>query len=218
MLYAYRCLSHPFTAWMQQEAAALSVASGYGGHTRVPSAEGEHPQWQFATLGAYAFLIETHTEFQPSYASALTEAATVWPGILSVLERPISVSGHVTDAATGAPLAAKVELLGRRVLERRDQQQRRGVRLVPHVPPAGHVQRPVLARRVRACGQHASPSTASSADDARRPVDARSPKSSRTRSRPTRDGRETRAPPTPRRSESGSAATRSPRPRAASSS
>ena len=112
VLYAYRCLSHPFTAWMQQEAAALSQASGYGGHTRVPSAEGEHQQWQFAKLGAYAFLIETHTEFQPSYDSALAEAATVWPGILSVLERPISVSGHVTDATTGAPLAAKVELLG----------------------------------------------------------------------------------------------------------
>ena len=112
VLYAYRCLSHPFTAWMQQEAAALSQASGYGGHTRVPSAEGEHPQWQFAKLGAYAFLIETHTEFQPSYDSALAEAALVWPGILSVLERPISVSGHVTDATTGAPLAAKVELVG----------------------------------------------------------------------------------------------------------
>jgi carboxypeptidase T len=112
VLYAYRCLSHPFTAWMQREAAALSVASGYGGHTRVPSAEGEHQQWQFARLGAYAFLIETHTEFQPSYASALNEAATVWPGILSVLERPISVSGHVTDAVTGAPLAARIELLG----------------------------------------------------------------------------------------------------------
>ena len=112
VLYAYRCLSHPFTAWMQQEAAALSQASGYGGHTRVPSAEGEHPQWQFAKLGAYAFLIETHTEFQPSYDSALAEAALVWPGILSVLDRPISVSGHVTDATTGAPLAAKVELLG----------------------------------------------------------------------------------------------------------
>jgi carboxypeptidase T len=112
VLFAYRCLSHPFSAWMQQEAAALSLASGYGGQTREPSAEGEHPQWQFAKLGAYAFLIETHTEFQPSYGSALNEAATVWPGILSVLERPISVSGHVTDAVTGAPLAAKVELPG----------------------------------------------------------------------------------------------------------
>jgi hypothetical protein len=63
-------------------------------------------------MGAYAFLIETPTEFQPLYQSALDEAAMVWPGILSVLERPISISGHVTDAVTGAPLAARVDLVG----------------------------------------------------------------------------------------------------------
>jgi hypothetical protein len=111
VLYAYRCLSHPFTAWWQQQATALSQVSGYGGATRVPSAEGEHPEWQFAQMGAYAFLIETHTEFQPSYDSAVSEATLVWPGILSVLERPISVAGHVTDAVTGVPVAAKIELL-----------------------------------------------------------------------------------------------------------
>jgi Carboxypeptidase regulatory-like domain len=61
-------------------------------------------------MGAYAFLIETHTEFQPTYESAVTEANQMWPGILSVLARPISISGHVTDGITGAPLAAKVEL------------------------------------------------------------------------------------------------------------
>jgi carboxypeptidase T len=111
VLFGYRCLSHPFSSWMQQEAAALSRASGYGGLTRVPSAEGEHPEWQFARMGADAFLIETHEEFQPGYDSAVAEASLVWPGILSVLERPISVSGHVTDAETGTPLAAKIELL-----------------------------------------------------------------------------------------------------------
>jgi carboxypeptidase T len=111
VLYGYRCLSHPFTTWMRQEAVALSQASGYAGHTRLPSAEGEHPQWQMARLGSYAFLIETHTEFQPSYESALNEAAMVWPGILTVLERPISVSGHVTDAVTGLPLSARIDIL-----------------------------------------------------------------------------------------------------------
>lgn len=111
VLYAYRCLSHPFTSWWQQQATALSQVSGYGGTTRVPSAEGEHPEWQFAQMGAYAFLIETHTEFQPSYDSALSEATLVWPGTLSVLERPISITGRVIDAATGAPVAAKIELL-----------------------------------------------------------------------------------------------------------
>jgi hypothetical protein len=95
---------------MQQEAAALSRASGYGGLTRLPSAEGEHQQWQFARMGAYAFLIETHTQFQPSHASAVSEATLVWPGLLSVLERPIPLSGHVTDQRTGAPLTATIEL------------------------------------------------------------------------------------------------------------
>lgn len=111
VLYAYRCLSHPFTSWMRQEATTLSQVSGYGGLTRLPSAEGEHPEWQFAKMGSYAFLIETNTEFQPSYESAVAEANLVWPGILRVLERPISISGHVTDATTGAPLVANVELL-----------------------------------------------------------------------------------------------------------
>jgi carboxypeptidase T len=111
VLYGYRCLSHPFTSWMRQEAVNLSRASGYGGLVRLPSAEGEHPEWQFAKMGAYAFLIETHTQFQPSYASALNEAALVWPGILTVLERPIPVSGRVTDALTGAPIAARIDLV-----------------------------------------------------------------------------------------------------------
>jgi carboxypeptidase T len=111
VLYAYRCLTHPFRNWMQQEASKLSQASGYGGATRLPSAEGENFEWQFAKMGTYAFLIETHTEFQPAYESALAEAEQMWPGILSVLERPISISGHVTDATTGAPLSARIELL-----------------------------------------------------------------------------------------------------------
>jgi carboxypeptidase T len=82
VLYAYRCLTHPFRNWMQQEAFKLSQASGYGGATRLPSAEGENFEWQFAKMGTYAFLIETHTEFQPPYASAVSEAEQMWPGIL----------------------------------------------------------------------------------------------------------------------------------------
>jgi Zinc carboxypeptidase/Carboxypeptidase regulatory-like domain len=110
VLYAYKCLSHPFTTWLQQEATTLSQVSGYGGATRLPTADGEHPEWQLARMGAYAFLIETQTEFQPPYSGAVSEATLVWPGILSVLQRPISVSGHVTDARTGTPLTAKIEL------------------------------------------------------------------------------------------------------------
>ena len=110
VLYGYVCLPYPFQTWMRNEATMISNASGYGGLTRVPSNDGEHQQWQFARQGAYAFLIETHTEFQPPYASAVTEADAVWPGILAVLTRPISLSGHVTDAVTGAPLEATITL------------------------------------------------------------------------------------------------------------
>ncbi len=111
VLYAYNCSSHPFAMWMRQEATALSQASGYDGVTRPPGAEGEHQEWQFAHMGAYAFLIETHNQFQPSYDSALAEATRVWPGILTVLERPISVSGHVTAARSGLPLSARIALV-----------------------------------------------------------------------------------------------------------
>ena len=111
VLFAYRCLTHPFSSWMEREAVTLSQASGYGGQTREPSAEGEHYEWQFAQMGAYAFLIETGTEFQPPYQSALTEAALVWPGIMTVLEREVSVRGHVKDVVTGAPLAARIDIL-----------------------------------------------------------------------------------------------------------
>jgi carboxypeptidase T len=107
-LYAYRCLAHPFTSWMRDEAIGISRASSYGGTIRLPSAEGEHPQWQFAQQGAYAFLTETQTQFQPPFAGAVSEAARVWPGILRVLERPIVLSGHVTDAVGGAPVAATI--------------------------------------------------------------------------------------------------------------
>jgi hypothetical protein len=65
-----------------------------------------------ASRGSYAFLWETHAEFQPSYASALAEAAQVFPGILSFLHRPISLSGHVTDSYTGRPVAASITYVG----------------------------------------------------------------------------------------------------------
>ncbi len=110
--YDSYCHSHPFNSFLQSEAVQLSTASGYGGSVRGPSAEGENYEWQLWTNGSYANLIETHTQFQPSYASAQTEAALVWPGALWMLERPIPLSGHVTDSITGQPLEATIDLIG----------------------------------------------------------------------------------------------------------
>ena len=55
--------------------------------------------------------METHTEFQPSYSSALAEAEQVWPGTIWLFNRPISVSGHIVDSITGEPLVASINII-----------------------------------------------------------------------------------------------------------
>jgi len=113
VLWGYHpsCHNHPFDSFLHSEAIQLSTAAGYGS-VRTASAEGEEYQWQLWMNGSYANLMETHTTFQPSYASAQAEAATVWPGTLWMLERPIPLSGHVTDSITGQPLEATIDLIG----------------------------------------------------------------------------------------------------------
>ena len=111
-LYAYACLTHPLSSFLNQEAVDISTAAGYGGSVRPPSADGEHYQWQLAMMGAHAFLTETHTSFQPTYASAQAEAAQVFPALIWQLQRGISVNGHVTDAVTDEPVVAAVSYGG----------------------------------------------------------------------------------------------------------
>ena len=111
VLYGYCCHSHPFSSFFYSEAVFLSNAAGYSGYTRVPSAEGEHHEWQIWANGSYANLMETHTEFQPSYSSAQAEAAQIWLSTIWLFERAISVSGHVVDSITGEPLAISIKIV-----------------------------------------------------------------------------------------------------------
>jgi hypothetical protein len=112
VLYGYCCLSHPFSSFFQSEATDISIEAGYGGAIRSPSAEGENYEWHIAFNGSYANLMETHTTFQPEYSSALAEAEKVWPATIWMLERPISVYGHIKDSFTGEPLAAEIKIDG----------------------------------------------------------------------------------------------------------
>ncbi len=114
VLWSYAlCLTHPFgLSYLRPEAIALSVASGYGGSERLPSADGEHYEWQLANFANWAFLIETHVDFQPPYASAVSEANMLWNGILHGLQRPMPLWGHVRDVISGQPIAASVRFLG----------------------------------------------------------------------------------------------------------
>ena len=110
-LYEYLCSNHPLVSFFLAEAQILSQMSGYGA-TRPPSAEGEEYQWQLATFSNHAFLIEAGTSFQPSFSAAQAQAAQVFPGITWMLQRPISVTGRVTDAQTGLPVQANVTYKG----------------------------------------------------------------------------------------------------------
>ena len=110
-LWAYSCNTHPWELFMQATAIVLSQASGYGNANRPPSAEGEHYEWQFQR-GAFAHLQEIGTSFQPTFASAQAEAADVYGAVFSMLETPIHLTGHVTDACNGAPIAATIQFQG----------------------------------------------------------------------------------------------------------
>src|SRR5262249_5192640 len=111
-LYSYLCLTHPLTTYLGQEAAGIASASGYAGATRAPSAEGEEEEEQLAHRGSHAFLTEIGTAFQPTYASAQSEAALVWGGTSWLMNPPIPITGHVTSAATGQPLVAAITYTG----------------------------------------------------------------------------------------------------------
>lgn len=110
VLWGYSCHSHPFSSFLQSEAQSLSTAAGYYGSIRAPSAEGENYEWQLAMNGSYANLMETHTSFQPTYSSAQDEAALVWLGTVWMLQRPISLSGHVKNSVTEQPVEAEINI------------------------------------------------------------------------------------------------------------
>lgn len=80
--------------------------------TRDASAEGEGYQWCAWHNGAYAMLVESGTAFQPSWTTVAPEVQRVWPGILWLLQRPVPLTGNVTNRYTGAPVVADVAIQG----------------------------------------------------------------------------------------------------------
>jgi hypothetical protein len=108
-LYGYVCWTHPWSSYLAAEATAVSSNSGYGGSIRVPSAQGEQFQENLAFHGSLSFLTEVGTSFQPTYAVAQATALQVFGGTKHLLQRPISFSGHVLNACSGAPIAASID-------------------------------------------------------------------------------------------------------------
>ncbi|MHC4594557.1 MAG: M14 family zinc carboxypeptidase [Planctomycetota bacterium] len=105
--YGYGCLGYPFASFLASEASDLAdTVLGYT--TRRSCCTGGDIHFHMATKASHTFLWETHTRFQPAYASAQAEAALVFAGVISFLQRPVPLSGHVTDAYTRQPMAATI--------------------------------------------------------------------------------------------------------------
>ncbi|MEJ2701605.1 MAG: M14 family zinc carboxypeptidase [Sedimentisphaerales bacterium] len=107
--YGNGCLSYPFMSFLATEANDLAMVAGY--QPSLSCCTGGDIHFHNAYHGSHAFLWETHGAFQPGYASARSEAARVFPSVLALLERPICLSGHVTDALTGEAVAATITTL-----------------------------------------------------------------------------------------------------------
>ena len=112
VLLSYACTPMPSLIEAFHDAEGIALANTIGYATRDPSADGEDQQWHIKELTTYAFLTETQTTFQPPHQAALSEAALLWPLMLSFFSRDIPVTGHVTDMTSGAPLAASIEIVG----------------------------------------------------------------------------------------------------------
>lgn len=107
--YHPSCATHPFDNHQKEEGKIISIDAGYN-NWRSATALGENFQWHL-NKGANAYLMETHSSFQPSYSSARAEAAQLWPAILNYFNRAIPVVGHITDEAGNALTGVNVEVL-----------------------------------------------------------------------------------------------------------
>jgi len=115
VLYTYyqtSSMPSAIESWYSSKATTFSQQLGYNGWKRKPSAEGEHYQWELNELGSFAFLVETHTDFQPSFNSAVAEAQLIWPGVQWFIDHEIPLYGHVTEAGTGVPIDADIAVSG----------------------------------------------------------------------------------------------------------
>ncbi len=112
VLYSYPCGSLPAAAYDEVVRMRNVLMSAASYATRLPSASGEHYEWEYAEIGALSYLLETDTTFFPTWSQSRNEYLRVQPAYRAMLEEEIPFSGHVYDAATGAPLVASIDASG----------------------------------------------------------------------------------------------------------
>jgi hypothetical protein len=108
----YGCWNHPWDSYIDTIAIEYSIFSGYGGSTAPSCCLGGDIHLHANTNGALSLLWEIGDDFHPTFAEASTEADAVWVALLKLLERPIKLTGRVSDVRNANPVAANIELIG----------------------------------------------------------------------------------------------------------
>lgn len=108
--YGYGCWAMPFKDFYQREAIRLSENSGMEGRHRTSCCLAGNIHYQMSRTGSFAMLWEIGRSFNPPYPEAIGNAKNVFPGLLTMLRRPISISGRVYDAVTLKPINATITL------------------------------------------------------------------------------------------------------------
>ncbi len=109
--YGYGCWAHPWDPHYESIASDLSALSGYFGETGSSCCLGGDIHMHTHQNGALSFLWEIGTSFHPSFASADSEADTIWNAVVELIDRPSAISGRITSAWNGASVEAEIELL-----------------------------------------------------------------------------------------------------------
>jgi len=80
------------------------VAKGMDYQASRSCCMGGNIHYAYNNHGSLAYLVETGRAFQPNGKEKDATVKQVWPGVKKFLQQPISVSGIVTDKATGKPI------------------------------------------------------------------------------------------------------------------
>ncbi|MFC1890470.1 M14 family zinc carboxypeptidase, partial [Thermodesulfobacteriota bacterium] len=104
VLYPYTCASLAEGTLVYDIRNDYKAAMGYG--SRTASASGESFEDAYNEHGSMAFLTEVGTSFQPAFSQVQGIVENLRAGWMYLLERGMgpSLVGHVTDAASRAPL------------------------------------------------------------------------------------------------------------------
>ena len=106
----YGCWVHPWNEFLLQEARASVQAGGMDAESRNSCCHAGDIHFNMSESLTFAVLWEVHQNKRPPIDQVPARAEQMYDAMFHTLARPTSISGHATDASTGEPVYARIEL------------------------------------------------------------------------------------------------------------